>query len=212
MVIQGIDLDATVDMIEAPDELRRQTALQMSSAPYLGLGFVKTRLDDELYDMLRAQFGQSAPSFSSESSVYEICNADPDTIPALYYEDKAFNRHVLEVLKPVHEAWSGQRLEPSACYGFRVYQRGTYLHNHVDRTQTHIVSSTICIDSRLDSPWPLYIENIDGEGFQVNMEPGEAVFYEGAKLIHGRPYPLNGDYYAGMFVHYRPLSSAPADR
>ena len=95
-------------------------------------------------------------------------------------------------------------LEYSNCYGIRVYQRGTFLYNHVDRP-THIISSAICVDYALDRPWPLHLENIDGEVSQVDFEPGELVFYEGARLAHGRPYPLDGDYYAAIFLHYRPV-------
>ena len=61
----------------------------------------------------------------------------------------------------------------------------------------------------LDKPWPLYMEDIDGHAYQVDMEPGEFVFYEGARLVHGRPWPLEGDYYIGMFVHYRPQHFSP---
>jgi prolyl 4-hydroxylase len=57
----------------------------------------------------------------------------------------------------------------------------------------------------LEERWPLYVEDIFGEAHQVNLEPGEFLFYEGARLIHGRPWPLKGDYYIGMFVHYRPV-------
>jgi prolyl 4-hydroxylase len=31
------------------------------------------------------------------------------------------------------------------------------------------------------------------------------VFFEGARLKHGRPYALDGQYYANIFVHYTPL-------
>lgn len=101
------------------------------------------------------------------------------------------------------------QLVDSACYGFRAYQRGCYLHNHVDRSDTHVISSTICIDSRLEQPWPLCIEDIYGESHQVNLQPGEFLFYEGARLLHGRPWPLVGDYYVGMFLHYRPAPQEP---
>jgi prolyl 4-hydroxylase len=73
-----------------------------------------------------------------------------------------------------------------------------------------VVSTTICVDHSLDSPWPLHIENIDGDVRQINLEPGELVLYEGARLAHGRPYPLDGDYYAALFVHYHPVVQAKA--
>ena len=204
MATKSIDLAQVLDMIEPPADLVRQTTVQQANAPYSGLGFTKDRLAPEIHERLLKQFQASAPAFRSEGSTLEIRNDTQGVIPSLYYEDIEFNRQVHDLLQPAHEQWSKMRLQKSACYGFRVYQRGTYLHNHVDITQTHIISSTICIDCQLDSPWPLYIEDINGQGYQVNLEPGEFVYYEGAKLIHGRPYPMNGDYYAGMFVHYRP--------
>ena len=30
------------------------------------------------------------------------------------------------------------------------------------------------------------------------------LLYESAKAPHGRQYPLNGDYFDNLFVHYRP--------
>jgi len=36
------------------------------------------------------------------------------------------------------------------------------------------------------------------------MEPGDIVYYESAKALHGRNTPLKGGYYANIFTHYRP--------
>jgi len=41
------------------------------------------------------------------------------------------------------ERWSGKRLKKSAIYGVRVYRRGSMLHNHVDRSDTHIISAIV---------------------------------------------------------------------
>ena len=41
------------------------------------------------------------------------------------------------------ERWSGKRLKNSAIYGIRVYRRGSMLHNHVDRSDTHIISAIV---------------------------------------------------------------------
>lgn len=204
----NIDRSGALGSIRPPSELQRQTAEQQSRAPNFGLGFRKDRLEREFYRHLVEAFRACAPRFRSEGAIDCIQTLDERFIPALYFEDRGLNARVLRELKPAHEAWCGMALEESACYGFRVYQRGSYLHNHVDRTATHIVSSTICIDYRIDEPWPLYIEDAEGNAFKVDMEPGEFLFYEGARLIHGRPWPLNGDYYAGMFVHYRPVGFA----
>jgi prolyl 4-hydroxylase len=172
-----------------------------------GPGFTKGRLEPGIHERMLEKLAECVDRFQMESSIDEIKSVEDKVIPALYFEDHDFNNWVSRTLQPAHEAWSGMRLQQSACYGFRVYQRGCYLHNHVDRTGTHIISSTICIDHRLKTRWPLYVEDIDGNPYQIDMEPGEFVHYEGARLIHGRPYPLDGDYYVGMFVHYRPAGS-----
>lgn len=192
-------------MLEAPEWLQKQTREQQSTAPYCGLGFKRGRLSSELHSAMLGNLRTNSGRFQPEEQVNEINSVEPGFIPALYHEDAALNSAVCDALKPQHEQWSGMKLQESACYGFRAYQRGSYLHNHVDRGMTHIISSTICVDYQLDEPWPLYVEDIFGEAHQVNLEPGEFLFYEGARLIHGRPWPLKGDYYIGMFVHYRPV-------
>ncbi len=197
-------------IFETPPELERDTLEMQSKAPYCGLGFKKGRLDPALYQRILDNFRANLGRFRPEQDIVWMGSTDPSQIPALFFEDRVFNAEVSGALQPLHEEWSGMRLTESACYGIRVYQRGTYLLNHVDRTDTHIISSTICVDHRLTKPWPLYIEDVDGNPHQVDMEPGEFLFYEGARLRHGRPYPLEGDYHAGMFVHYRPAAgSAP---
>lgn len=187
-----------------PEWLQQQTREQQAAAPYCGLGFQHGTLDSEIHATLLDKLRHSAGSFTPEAPIDEIGTCDDGWFPSLHYEDKAFNSAVSELLKPMHETWCGRKLVESACYGFRAYQRGCHLHNHVDRGLTHIISSTICIDSCLEEPWPLYLEDIYGQGHEVNLHPGEYLFYEGARLLHGRPWPLKGDYYVGMFVHYRP--------
>ena len=46
----------------------------------------------------------------------------------------------------------------------------------------------------------------DGKLHAVNMKPGDLLLYESAKLLHGRPTPFDGDFYANIFVHYMPES------
>ena len=36
------------------------------------------------------------------------------------------------------------------------------------------------------------------------MQPGELLFYESAKCLHGREVPLQGDAFVSLFAHYRP--------
>ncbi len=198
--------------LEAPALLRERQREMQAAAPYHGLGVLKAKLDPNVHRRLFAHLQANAALFRPESKIDEIGNADPATIPALVFEDEGFNAQLARSLQAGHEAWAGMPLELSYCYGIRTYQRGTFLYSHVDRP-THIISSTICIDCALESPWPLHVEDIDGEVSQVDLAPGELLFYEGARLAHGRPYSLLGDYYAAIFLHYRPVGwrATPAE-
>lgn len=171
----------------------------------LGLGFKKSLLDSQLHERLRNHLSANVHNFHSVAEDKYLQTENSRSNPSLFYYDEEFNQKVLAELQPAHEEWSGVKLVPAVCYGVRVYQRGSYLINHTDVAQTHVVSGTICIDCELQQPWPLYIEDLDGNPHEVDVEPGEIVFFEGALLRHGRPQPMYGDYYASMFVHYTPI-------
>ena len=96
-------------------------------------------------------------------------------------------------------------LTPHIAYGFRLYQNSSVLNMHVDKKQTHIVSMIYHIDSSDDSePWPIYIEDFHGRTHEVILAPGDILFYESSKCLHGRPKAFNGTWYSSIFVHYYP--------
>ena len=37
------------------------------------------------------------------------------------------------------------------------------------------------------------------------MQPGDMVLYESHSVLHGRPFPLKGRYYANVFIHFEPV-------
>ena len=45
----------------------------------------------------------------------------------------------------------------------------------------------------------------DGKATNVTMQPGDMILYESHSVIHGRPFPLNGKYFANIFVHFEPV-------
>lgn len=193
-------------MFHTPPHLANNDGRQRSLAPYFGLGFRKATLDPTIFKKIVRHFSENKDKFYQEPEVAYIGTTKKNYSPTLFIHDQEFNKQLNKELKPLHEEWSGMELKEAACYGIRVYQPGSYLYTHVDRTETHIISSTICVAHYLYTPWPLYIEDIDGTPHEISMEPGDMVFYEGAKLMHGRPYPLDGRFYAGLFVHYTPVN------
>lgn len=198
-----------VYMYQTPNRLRYNQKAE-GEVPSLGLGFRKISLPGKLHELLLTHLEKHRHDFRSEPANDYVRTENSKAHPSLLYQDEEFNQKLLSILQPDHEEWAGRPLKKAACYGIRAYQPGSYLLNHRDRVNTHVVSATICVDHALSAPWPLYIEDFDGNPHEVAVEPGEMVFFEGARLVHGRPYPLIGEYYANIFVHYTPLDWAPA--
>jgi prolyl 4-hydroxylase len=192
-------------MYETPPHLLDRQRHGQKNVRSLGIGFTKAKLDQELHERLRAHLRSNVHNFVSEPPSDYLLTDNKRAYPSLLYQNEEFNQQLMADLHAAHEKWCGIPIKKAACYGIRVYQPGSYLYNHVDHTNSHVVSSTICVDHRLNGPWPLCIEDDDGHLQEVTIEPGEMVFFEGARLIHGRPYPLDGEFYANIFVHYTPL-------
>ena len=107
-------------------------------------------------------------------------------------------------LQPLAEEWSGVKLKHTATYGVRRYTNGSWLTSHVDRFNTHVISAIINLGQSVSEDWPLYIKDNDGEDHGVVLAPGEMVWYESARAVHGRPQPFRGEYYDNLFIHFSP--------
>mmetsp|Transcript_13775 Transcript_13775/g.27488 ORF Transcript_13775/g.27488 Transcript_13775/m.27488 type:complete len:529 (-) Transcript_13775:82-1668(-) len=100
--------------------------------------------------------------------------------------------------------WTGQELTPVSLYGIRVYKEGAILAPHVDRMP--LVSSAIVnVAQDVNDPWPIEVYAHNGKAYNVTMEPGDMVLYESHSVLHGRPFPLNGKFYANCFIHFEPI-------
>lgn len=108
-----------------------------------------------------------------------------------------------QLLTPAVEAWAGCRLVRSWGYGIRSYGRGSVLHLHRDRVDTHVISCIIHVDDRSDEPWPLDFVDHDGMHHRVCFQRGETLFYE-SLCAHARLTPFAGEFYRNMYVHWRP--------
>jgi len=115
-------------------------------------------------------------------------------------------------LQPIHEEFAGVPIEPTFIYGIRSYTKGATLINHVDRVETHHVSSIIIVDKDLRcgckhkefaNDWPLDIQDHDGNWHKVYAEPGDMILYESAICEHGRQEVFGGEYFRNFYVHYK---------
>jgi prolyl 4-hydroxylase len=116
---------------------------------------------------------------------------------------QALKDAIWEAAQPVVEEWTGMELQPTSLYGIRAYTQGAVLNPHADRLP--LVSSCIInVDQDADESWMLEVYDRQGNAVNVTMEPGDMVLYESGSLIHGRPFPLKGRYYANIFIHFEP--------
>lgn len=159
---------------------------------------IYTELQTVLQDALTAPLPADTP-------VNILENADGKASTADYIARQGLYDRILRELHPAHEAWSGVSLAPTNAFGLRVYREGSVLHMHVDRVETHIISSILHVGRDVDEPWPLIIMNNTGHMHEVDLIPGKMLFYESARLLHGRPRPMKGRYYTSLFIHYRPV-------
>ena len=72
-----------------------------------------------------------------------------------------------------------------------------------------LISVIINVGQQVDQDWPLVIIDHYGRTHNIILKPGEVLFYESAKCYHGRPHPLQGDRFANIFGHTRPLNWNP---
>ena len=109
-------------------------------------------------------------------------------------------------LKAVVQDWVGVEIEQTDLYGIRQYEAGARLLTHVDRITTHAVSLIVNVaQGNLTAPWTVEVYDHANRLHEVKMEPGDIVYYESAKALHGRNSPLAGGFYANLFTHYRPI-------
>ena len=206
MLRPGPNLEPPPRVTETADALRARVPL-LGAGDATCRGFERQRLDDDVFAEVQRRFAVARHAMEWEHGdaigTY-IGTTHPFLPPCLQAFDLEFNQLLLELMLPIHEAWCGFALEPAACFGFRVYLDGAFLHTHVDRSESHVISSTLCVDQLLYAPWPLAVTDADGREHAVATAPGEYVLYESAHILHGRPTPLNGRFQAALFLHYRP--------
>lgn len=163
-------------------------------------GWGLTRAPEELVEALRKGIRDGLPNARKEHVVDVIEGETP-----LFIDRPDLTQRVLTELQPMHEAWSGMKLMPYIAYGFRLYRNQSNLLMHIDKSQTHVISCILHIDSSDDAdPWPIIIEDLQGNTNEVILKSGDMLFYESSKCLHGRPRRFNGSWYSSIFVHYYP--------
>jgi hypothetical protein len=105
--------------------------------------------------------------------------------------------------RPLHEAVRGGQVEVVQLlllYGADL--------NHI--TKTGVSPLNIAKEYLAeDHPMIYFLEGLGAKDvwpeLYMTMKPGDMVMYESHSVIHGRPYPLQGGYYANSFLRFEPI-------
>ena len=92
-------------------------------------------------------------------------------------------------------------------YGIRRYLKGSWLATHLDQLGSHVISAIVHLGHK-GQDWPLFIKDNMGGTHKIVLQPGQVLWYESARLPHGRPEVFKGEFYDNMFVHFKPSSKA----
>lgn len=111
-------------------------------------------------------------------------------------------------ITPLLEQWTGVELAPSIGFGIRSYGRGSVLHAHRDRVDTHVISCIVHVEDQSDNPWELDFVDHEGDVHHLVFERGTMLFYE-SLCPHARSKPFAGEYYRNMYFHWRPRNWDP---
>lgn len=111
------------------------------------------------------------------------------------YGDAVFDT-LLSKVKPIIEKKLKTKLVETYSYA-RLYTKGNVLKKHTDRESCEF-SITLNLGG---SPWPLFLENAKLDTLKINLKPGDALIYQGAKYKHWRE-ALAGDQCGQVFLHY----------
>ncbi len=187
----------------SPDELPRLTekGFKVVKVPHQ-----TWRLIQEAYQLL-----QNVKTVENWDGIANFIHDKDGNAPVeIFNMDNCFRikEIIQEELKPIHEEFAGQPIEPVCIYGIRSYMNGAILENHIDRPETHHVSSIVIVDKELKdcsscNDWSLDIQDHNGNWHKIYAEPGDMILYESAVCKHGRPDPFRGEYYRNMFIHYK---------
>jgi hypothetical protein len=200
-----IERDLSVDSEDRYEAFIQATYSAYVATNFTQYGFGLARADPELVDELRSAIRyavNTGDGLDTEGSDEVI----PGPNDPWFVDRPELTEQVLHELHPYIEAWSGQQVEPYLAYGFRLYRNESALYMHLDEFETHVLSLILHIDSSDDAdPWPIVIEDFEGNTHEVTLTSGDVLFYESSKCFHGRPRPLSGSWYSSVFVHYTPL-------
>lgn len=190
--------------------LNRNQPKQMTN--YTDTGYKKVRLSDDLFATIQDYWQQEVIDKGGienlqieewpEANTYTNHWDSPSRMKHLTkYHAEIWRETEAHIREWIPSAKSFSR---SSLYGIRVYTANSILATHVDRDPL-ITSAIINVAQDVGEDWPVEVYDHEGQAQNITMQPGDMVLYESHSILHGRPFPLKGRYFANIFVHFKPL-------
>ena len=200
-------------------ESRKNKFTTKEDLPYFTKeGFKVVKCPDKAWNMIRESYNLLKNSNVKHEENFPgkdgIIVGEGNTSDFFSLENIPTIRDIIhDELKPLHEEWSGEKLEKSFVYGIRSYNKGATLIQHTDRIATHHISAIVIVDKDLDcggtqtkgveNDWALEVQDPEGNWHKVYAEIGDIILYESAKCSHGRDEPFKGNWFRNFYVHYK---------
>lgn len=168
-------------------------------------GFKVIDLNEDIYNRILREHSDRKDFYNPERTSSKIISgpkSEANGFSSYASIDDVFKLKLKEYFQAVVESWTNLETIPSFVYGFRRYLDGAKLAMHRDRFDTHHIGIIIHVDSKLRQPWPLVIEDHAYRTESIHLQPGQALIYESAKLLHGRPNRMHGDYHDNIYLHF----------
>lgn len=205
----SVPVDNLVNPLTQATQTRR--APHESLPNYTRTGFQKFSVPEPLFEKILKFYHENQLTQRDEYVEGYIFNALTPNVSTSTLIDmpSELRKEIHDSVKPMLEQWCGKAVEPTFVYGIRTYKDKAVLKPHRDRIETHIFGTIINVAQVAREDWLLMIEDHLYHEHQVVLKPGEMIFYESARLKHGRPIPFEGEVFANIFCHFKPVDYVP---
>jgi len=186
---------------------------------YTDVGFKKIQAPPRVAQLVRTFWEQNkdkqrVPEIWPVGNVYTNHWDSPTTMlsvddTGLRGSGYAFKKSIWDAARSTISTWTGgQDITPVSMYGIRVYHNNSLLVPHVDRLPL-VASAMVNVAQDVEEDWPMEIYDHSGRAHNVTLRPGEMLLFESHSVLHGRPFPLKGKFYAMLFMHFEPTMQTP---
>lgn len=163
-------------------------------------GFKKTTLPKGLFQKIKSFYQKNKTNKTNDESREQKTSLDTIALST------SLQSETLQTLNPMLEEWSGQLLDNSVICNIYEYQENDSTEIQLNSYQNQVISAIINIDQDKNCHWPLHIYDHYSRLHKITLKPGDAIFYESARIAQGHPKVLKGKYYASLFVHTVPVN------